>query len=55
MTSGGFLIPLLSGARRKQIPPSVRSPSALHRFIQPCMGDCSTDEWIYQPNSKRPL
>ena len=44
MTSGGFLIPLLPGARRKQIPPSVRSHSALHCFIQPYMGDCSTDE-----------
>ena len=42
MTSGGFLIPLLPGARRKS--PSVRSHSALRCFIQPYMGDCSTDE-----------
>ena len=44
MTSGGFLIPLFPRARRKQIPRSVRSHGALHRFIQPYMGDCSTDE-----------
>lgn len=39
MTSGGFLIPLLPGTRRKQISRSVRSPSALRRLIQLCTGD----------------
>ena len=43
MTSGGFLIPLFPGTRRKQISRSVRSHSALHCFIRFCMGDCSTD------------
>ena len=41
MTSGGFLIPLFPGTRRKQILPSVRPPSALCRLIQLCTEDCS--------------
>ena len=44
MTSGGFLIPLFPGTRRKQIFRSVRPPSALCRLIRFYMGDCSTDE-----------
>ena len=41
MTSGGFLIPLFPGTRRKQISRSVRPPSALCRLIRFYHGDCS--------------
>lgn len=54
MTSGGFLIPLFPGARRKQIPRQSVSPVCCAVPFSP-VREIAVQMRIYQPNPKRPL